>query len=121
MESSKRPWGQYDVLLDKPYTKVKELTILPGGKLSLQYHNKRAEYHVIVQGDPTVQIGDETVQCVQGMSYFIPIGKQHRVFNGTETTVKILEIQIGESFEEDDIVRLDDDYGRAGIGKINLN
>lgn len=113
MEENKRPWGQYDILLDKPYTKVKEITVKPHARLSLQLHKNRAEYWVIVEGDPIVTLGEESKQLVPGMLVFIPKETKHRIANISDEPVKFIEVQIGDSFEESDIVRLEDDYGRS--------
>jgi mannose-6-phosphate isomerase-like protein (cupin superfamily) len=113
MEENKRPWGEYDVLLDKPYTKVKEITVKPHSRLSLQLHKNRAEYWIIVQGTPVVTLGEESKQVVEGMLIFIPRETKHRIANITDEPVKFIEVQIGDSFDEYDITRLEDDYGRA--------
>jgi mannose-6-phosphate isomerase-like protein (cupin superfamily) len=122
MEENKRPWGEYDVLLDKPYTKVKEITVKPHARLSLQLHKNRAEYWVITQGTPIVTLGEESKQLVEGMLVFIPRETKHRIANITDEEVKFIEVQIGDSFDEYDIVRLEDDYGRADTpGNIDVS
>lgn len=112
METVQKPWGSYTVLLDQPHYKVKQLVVKPNARLSLQYHNKRSEYMMVAEGEPIIQLGEESKQLVPGMLVFIPEGKQHRVTNLTETPVEIVEIQFGMACEEEDIVRIEDDYNR---------
>jgi mannose-6-phosphate isomerase len=107
-----RPWGTYQTLaLSKNY-QVKILTTNPGGRLSLQKHSKRAEHWVVVQGHPTITL-DQTVKTYQvNDRIFIPQNTAHRIENLTAEPTIIIEVQIGEYLGEDDIVRLEDIYGR---------
>ena len=82
-------------------------------KLSLQFHRKRAEHWVVIQGKATVQIGDEEFETGPGEYRYIPLGEKHRLTNIGETELVLIEVQVGIYLGEDDIVRLDDDYGRA--------
>jgi mannose-6-phosphate isomerase len=107
-----RPWGFYEILLDTDYTKVKQITVNPGQRLSYQYHNQRKEYWTIVQGYATIILDDNKVFRSQGESIHIPLGAKHRIMNEEESPLIFIEVQVGEYFGEDDIVRLDDDYGR---------
>jgi len=107
-----RPWGYYEVLLDTPYTKVKEITIEPGQRLSYQYHEHREEYWTCVQGELTVFIEGVELLIPYGHSIHIPLGDKHRMVNKTNTDVKVIEVQVGSYFGEDDIKRIEDDYGR---------
>lgn len=107
-----RPWGTYATLKQEAGYQVKRLTVAAGQKLSLQYHNKRAEHWVVTQGKAIVQIGDEEFETGPGAYHYIPLGEKHRLTNVGEDELVIIEIQVGNYFGEDDIVRLDDIYNR---------
>ena len=107
-----RPWGSFEHLLDCEYCKVKRIIVKPGHKLSYQYHHKRNEVWVVVQGVATVTLDDKIVDIRETEIVNIPVTTKHRVENkGTEDLV-FIETQTGTYFGEDDIVRLEDDYGR---------
>jgi mannose-6-phosphate isomerase len=108
-----RPWGAYLVLDDGPDAKVKRITVDPGQRLSLQLHNRRAEHWLVVTGTAVVTLGAEEVVVGEGRSIDIPTGTAHRVHNPGSEPLVFIEVQLGDYFGEDDIVRLDDDYGRA--------
>ena len=107
-----RPWGMFENLLDSAICKVKRLTVNPGHHLSLQYHQKRSEHWVVVQGRATVQMKDETLYLDPGQSIDIPLGTQHALGNDTDEDVIVIEVQMGSYFGEDDIVRVSDPYNR---------
>ena len=107
-----RPWGTYATLKQEDGYQVKRITVAPGQKLSLQYHHKRAEHWVVTQGKAMVQIGDEEFETGPGEYRYIPLGEKHRLTNIGETALVLVEVQVGEYLGEDDIVRLDDAYGR---------
>ena len=107
-----RPWGFYEILLDTDYTKVKQITVNPNQKLSYQYHEKRKEYWTIVKGSATIILDDEKIFRNQGESIHIPLGSKHRIINETEETLIFVEVQTGTYFGEDDITRIEDEYGR---------
>jgi mannose-6-phosphate isomerase len=107
-----RPWGFYEILLDTSYTKVKQITVNPGQRLSYQYHNQRKECWTIVRGSATIILDDEKVFRNQGESITISLGAKHRIINETDEPLVFVEVQTGESFEEEDIIRIEDDYGR---------
>ncbi len=107
-----RPWGMFENLLDSKICKVKRLTVNPGHHLSLQYHYKRSEHWVVVQGRATVQLEDETLYLEPGQSIDIPLGAQHALGNDTDEDVIVIEVQMGSYFGEDDIVRVSDPYNR---------
>jgi mannose-6-phosphate isomerase len=107
-----RPWGFYEILLDESYTKVKQITVNSGQRLSYQYHNQRKEYWTIVQGSATIILDNEKVFRNQGESIHIPLGSKHRIINEQEEPLIFIEVQVGDYFGEDDIVRIEDDYGR---------
>jgi mannose-1-phosphate guanylyltransferase/mannose-6-phosphate isomerase len=109
-----RPWGSYDSLDGAPGFQVKRLTVLPGAILSLQLHRHRAEHWVVVSGLARVTCGSEVFELDVGAHTFIPRGAQHRIENPGTKVLEIIEVQIGDYLGEDDIVRLDDRYGRQG-------
>jgi mannose-1-phosphate guanylyltransferase len=108
-----RPWGTYATLKQEDGYQVKRITVAPGQKLSLQYHHKRAEHWVVTQGKASVQIGDEEFEKGPGEYCYIPLGEKHRLSNDGETELVLIEVQIGSYLGEDDIVRLEDVYGRS--------
>ena len=107
-----RPWGKFEVLLDAPYTKVKRITVNPGGILSYQYHKHRSEHWVIVQGTGTIVLSDTTSQIETGDSVYIIVGTKHRISNQGEEDLIFIEVQTGTYFGEDDIIRIEDKYNR---------
>ena len=107
-----RPWGSFENLLDTDYCKVKRIIVLPQQQLSYQYHHKRTEHWVIVQGDAIVTLNDKEYMFREGMVVEIPVGTKHRVRNDFDKNLIFIETQTGTYFGEDDIVRLADDYGR---------
>jgi mannose-6-phosphate isomerase len=112
MEIVIRPWGQFKVLYDSEYTKVKELTVKPNQRLSYQYHKHRQEHWVVVKGVATVTLDTVTKEFDYNNHIDIPFGIKHRLANNTDDDLIIIEIQTGTYFGEDDIIRLDDDYNR---------
>ena len=102
----------FENLLDSPVCKVKRLTVDPGQHLSLQYHHKRSEHWVVVDGIATVQLNGETLTLGAGHSVDIPVGSHHALGNDTGSPVIVIEVQMGSYFGEDDIVRVSDPYGR---------
>ncbi len=111
--SELRPWGGYTTLDEAGQYKVKRITVAPGESLSLQYHRQRAEHWVVVQGSALVQIGDDSAAVEAGGYCHIPLGEQHRLSNTGEAELVLIEVQCGPYLGEDDIVRLEDRYGRA--------
>lgn len=108
-----RPWGSYRTIVDGPRYKVKEIIVRPGRRLSGQYHHHRAEHWVVVEGTAEIQRGDETLILGEDESLYIPLGAMHRLKNPGKTPLRLIEVQTGSYLGEDDIVRLDDDYGRG--------
>jgi mannose-1-phosphate guanylyltransferase/mannose-1-phosphate guanylyltransferase/mannose-6-phosphate isomerase len=92
---------------------VKRLTVNPGAKLSVQLHYHRAEHWVVVNGTALVTRGEEQVLLRENESMFIPLGTLHRLENPGRVPLNLIEIQSGSYLGEDDIVRLDDTYGRV--------
>ena len=107
-----RPWGSFENLLDEDYCKVKRIIVKPGQRLSYQYHHKRSECWVIVQGWAAITLDDKTFDYEEGYTIQIKIGMKHRVQNDGEKDLIFIETQTGTYFGEDDIVRIEDDYGR---------
>lgn len=107
-----RPWGTYTVLETGPRFKIKRIEVKPGGRLSLQMHHHRSEHWVVVAGRATVVNGDQTFVLEPDQSTYIPAGRRHRLENAGEAPLVLIEVQTGGYLEEDDIVRLDDVYGR---------
>ena len=107
-----RPWGSFTVLEDAADCKVKRLVVKPGGVLSLQRHKYRSEHWTVVQGTAKVRIGDEEFLLERNQSAYIPVETLHRLENPTDQDIALIEVQCGDYFGEDDIVRLEDVYGR---------
>ncbi len=107
-----RPWGWYDTIDAGDRFKVKRIQVNPGAKLSLQKHAKRAEHWVVVKGTAEVTCGDQIITLKENESTFIPLGEQHRLSNPSTDILEIIEVQSGAYLGEDDIVRIDDGYGR---------
>ncbi|MDA9087553.1 mannose-1-phosphate guanylyltransferase/mannose-6-phosphate isomerase [Methylophilaceae bacterium] len=107
-----RPWGWYDTIDLGDRFKVKRIQVNPGASLSLQIHAKRAEHWVVVKGTAEVTCGDQVITLKENESTFIPLGEKHRLSNPSADILEIIEVQSGAYLGEDDIVRIDDGYGR---------
>lgn len=107
-----RPWGWYDSVDASERYQVKRITARPGAQLSLQMHHHRAEHWIVVSGTALVTKGDETFLLTENQSTYIPIGEIHRLENPGKTDLEMIEVQSGSYLGEDDIVRLEDVYGR---------
>jgi mannose-6-phosphate isomerase-like protein (cupin superfamily) len=110
---SERPWGYYEVLLEDAEHKVKRIVVYPGSRLSLQRHRHRDEHWLIVSGEAVFTLNTDELILGKGQSIDIPRGALHRVRNTGETDLVIVEVQTGDYFDENDIERVEDDYGRA--------
>lgn len=110
--TSYRPWGFYTILKENLFYKIKQITVLSGKKLSNQLHHHRSEYWVVVSGTAKVTVEDKEYIVRSGESTFIKSGFKHRLENPGKVLLEVIEVQLGEYLEEDDIVRLDDDFGR---------
>jgi mannose-1-phosphate guanylyltransferase/mannose-6-phosphate isomerase len=108
-----RPWGSYTVLEDAPDCKVKRLSVKPGHVLSLQYHHRRSEHWTVVRGTAKVRVGEVETLLERNQSTYIPMGVVHRLENPGSEDLHLIETQCGDYFGEDDIVRLEDVYGRV--------
>jgi mannose-1-phosphate guanylyltransferase len=107
-----RPWGGYTSVLNGERFQVKRIFVLPGKRLSLQKHRHRSEHWIVVKGTAEVTVGEETKTIYENESIYIPIGSVHRLANNGKITLELIEVQTGAYLGEDDIVRLDDEYGR---------
>ena len=109
-----RPWGWYQNIHEDERTgyKVKIIHVNVGQRLSLQSHNQRSEHWVIVKGIAEITIGNKTFISDKNSHHYIPVKEVHRLKNGGYEDLEIIETQIGSYLGEDDIVRIEDDYGR---------
>ena len=107
-----RPWGSYTVLLDLPHTKVKTITIKPGHAPSYQFHYKRSEHWIVVKGIGVLTLDGVDRVLGPGDSIYIPKKAKHQFKNNGTEDLEFIEVQTGEYFGEDDIVRIKDNYGR---------
>ena len=112
-EFDRRPWGTYEVLDEGDLFKVKRIEVLPGKRLSYQKHSQRAEHWFVVSGEAKVTLDDQDIRVPSGEAIDIPIGAAHRVENEGSETLVFIEVQRGTYLGEDDIVRLQDDFGRV--------
>jgi mannose-6-phosphate isomerase len=108
----RRPWGTFTVLDEGENFKVKRIEVLPGKRLSYQKHAQRAEHWFVVQGTAKVTVDDREVNVSAGEAVDIAVGAAHRVENPGEELLVFIEVQRGSYLGEDDIVRLQDDFGR---------
>jgi len=108
----KRPWGSFTVLDEGSNYKVKRIEVLPHQRLSYQKHSQRAEHWMVVQGLAQVTLDGRDVTLKAGETIDIPVGAAHRIQNPSDEPLIFIEIQRGTYLGEDDIQRLQDDYGR---------
>jgi mannose-1-phosphate guanylyltransferase/mannose-6-phosphate isomerase len=108
-----RPWGSYSILEDADDCKVKRLIVKPGQVLSLQLHHQRSEHWTVIRGTAKVRLGDREFLLRANESTYIPVNTQHRLENPGSEDVHLIEVQTGNYFGEDDIVRYEDIYGRV--------
>ena len=109
-----KPWGKFEQYTHNALSTVKIITVQPGGVLSLQYHHRRDELWVVLDSGAQIQLGDIDIRPRVGDRVFIPRTTAHRLSAACDRAVRILEVSFGE-FDEDDIVRLEDVYGRAPV------
>jgi mannose-1-phosphate guanylyltransferase/mannose-6-phosphate isomerase len=112
VEHTERPWGWYESISEAPGNKVKRIRVHPGPKLSLQKHSQRAEHWIVVTGTARITVDQREFDLTPGQHCDIATGQVHRLANLTNEPVEIIEVQMGGYLGEDDIVRLQDDYGR---------
>jgi mannose-6-phosphate isomerase len=112
-EHDERPWGSYTVLEDAADHKVKTISVRAGKRLSYQRHERRSEHWFFVSGRGAVMLDGATIEVSPGSAIDIPAGLAHRVSSDGPAALVFIEVQHGEYFGEDDIERLEDDFGRA--------
>ena len=112
-EIEKRPWGNFHVIARGNGYQIKEMNINPKNKQSLQKHRHRSEYWQVIEGEGKVYLEDSEIKLKPGDNIFIPKGSLHRLENTNSQNLMIVEIQIGDLISEDDIERIEDDYGRV--------
>ena len=108
-----RPWGAYDSIDNGARFQVKRITVKPGATLSLQMHHHRAEHWIVVSGTAEVTRGEDVILLSENQSTYIPLGVTHRLKNPGKLPLELIEVQSGSYLGEDDIVRFEDQYGRA--------
>lgn len=109
-----RPWGTWEVLESSNNYCVKKIIVKPNAILSLQMHNHRAEHWIIASGEAMVVLGEDTIYCKADKSIYIPVKTKHRIKNtSSNKDLVFIEVQTGETLDEDDIIRFDDSYGRV--------
>jgi mannose-6-phosphate isomerase len=113
MFSETRPWGVFYVLEEREGYKVKRLSVMPRGRLSLQSHKHRYEHWTVVAGTATVTVNDQVLTLMRGQSVDIPFGSKHRLENFGTEQVEVIEVQFGDYLGEDDIIRYEDVYQRC--------
>ncbi len=111
--TERRPWGSYTILEERETYKVKRIEVLPAKRLSYQKHRKRDEHWVIVEGEAVVTVEGKDIPLYPGGSVDIPRMAAHRILNPGKRLLIFIEVQKGDYFGEDDIIRLEDDFGRA--------
>lgn len=114
-DSDTRPWGTWEVLESQNNYCVKKITVNPEAILSLQMHNYRAEHWIIAEGDAMIVLGEDTLYRKKDEAVYIPKKTKHRIKNTSTTNPLVfIEVQTGDTLDEEDIIRFDDCYGRAG-------
>ena len=113
LEKDERPWGRYYVIHDEINYKLKRIEVEPGQRLSYQYHNKRSETWIVIKGTALVTINDNTLEYYAGDTIIIPLKAKHRIENKSNSLLVFIEVQTGDYFGEDDIIRIEDDYNRV--------
>ena len=110
-----RPWGSFTILDESETFKVKRIEVNSGARLSYQKHARRAEHWFVVEGTATVTLDGAEITVEAGNAVDIPLGAAHRVANTQTEKLVFIEVQRGDYFGEDDIVRLQDDYNRTEV------
>jgi len=112
-ERDDRPWGSWEVLATGDRYTLKRIVVLPGQRLSLQYHHHRAEHWTIVEGIGEVELDGALLTLGHGEHVHVAVGARHRIRNPGVVPLTFIEVQVGEVLDENDIVRVVDDYGRS--------
>ena len=107
-----RPWGSYETIIRKEKYQVKLINVKPKASLSLQFHRYRSEHWVVLEGKAEVTANEDIFTLAQNESTYIPLGAVHRLRNPGSSMLQLIEVQVGDYLGEDDIVRLEDQYGR---------
>lgn len=113
MNFEERPWGNYRILHKEKGIQVKRIELNPGARFSLQKHVHRAEKWTVTSGIGIVTLGSNEIQVQRGSLIDVPLGEIHRMQNTGAQPLVFIEVQFGDYLEEDDIIRLQDDFGRA--------
>ncbi len=108
-----RPWGQFESLINGNRFQVKHIIVRPGGVLSVQMHHHRSEHWIVVKGTAQVKIGEHEQLLTENQSVYIPLGEVHRLSNPGQIPLELIEVQTGSYLGDDDILRLEDAYGRT--------
>jgi mannose-6-phosphate isomerase-like protein (cupin superfamily) len=109
-----RPWGTWEVLESADNYCVKKITVNPDAILSLQMHNFRAEHWIIAEGEAMIVLGEDTLYRKQDEAVYIPVKTKHRIKNtSNEKNLVFIEVQTGDTLDEEDIIRFEDNYGRT--------
>ncbi|MFK5937912.1 MAG: cupin domain-containing protein [Sulfurimonas sp.] len=108
-----RPWGFYKSTILTTHAQVKVITVFPHSELSLQEHKKREEHWVVIKGNGIVVLGESKLDVYPGKYIYIPKGCKHQIINSSDENIIFSEVQLGEDFGEDDIIRYSDKYGRV--------
>ena len=111
-DREQRPWGAWEILDEGDGYKVKRIEVDPHGRLSYQFHHHRQEHWTVVTGKASCVVDDEDVLLGPGDSLTVPVGSRHRICNAEDEPLVVIEVQSGGYTGEDDIVRIEDDYGR---------
>jgi mannose-6-phosphate isomerase len=115
-ETATKPWGQYEVLAEEAFFKVKVITVNAGQRLSYQRHQHRSEHWYVVEGAGLATLDGAAHDVAAGSTVDVAVGMAHRIQNSGSEPLIFVEVQRGTYFGEDDIERLSDDYGRADSG-----
>ncbi len=113
MDENRRPWGHYEVLHREPGMQIKRIEVKPGLRFSLQKHQHRSERWIVASGEGVAMVGMKEISVQKGAYVEIQVGEIHRLQNTGRSPLVIVEVQFGDCIEENDIVRLEDDFGRS--------
>jgi len=108
-----RPWGRYKILLETPITKVKLIEVYPQSRFSYQTHEFRTEYWTFIEGEGKLTLDDKIIAAIKGLQVSIKPQIKHRIHNDQDKPLFLIEVQLGSYFGEDDIKRIEDDFGRV--------
>lgn len=112
-----RPWGTYTVVDEGDFHKVKRIAVGVGRRLSYQFHGHRSEHWFVITGRGVVTLDGATIDVHQGVTVDVPVGVAHRIENVGGDPLVFIEVQQGDYLGEDDIVRIEDDFGRASVAR----